>query len=248
MGVGGRFCIDKWEASLIDKRSGLALSPHYPPDRRLAAQIADTWEKQRLEIGSEAARQVPLPPLPDWQRRRDVDPVAISRPGVLPNGYLSALTSARACQNAGKRLCHYDEWLTACEGETRRKYPYGLEYRQGACNIFRALHPAMELHDNPATGHLDPRLGLVSEPSGDPLLRRTGATPACKSEWGREAAWDMNGNLDEWVDDEKGRFVGGFFSRAKRDGCESSVTAHPPSYLDYSTGARCCWAPPDEGR
>jgi sulfatase modifying factor 1 len=243
MAVEGRFCIDKWEASLIDKATRLPLSPYYPPDRRLAAQLAETWEKQRLEIGSDHARQIPLPPLPDWQRSRDVEPVAQSRAGVLPNGYLSGVMAERACNNAQKRLCRYEEWVTACEGDAKRRFPYGTEYRQGACNIFRAIHPALELHGNAALGHLDPRLNLVREESGDPLLRRTGATPACRSDWGAEAAWDMNGNLDEWVDDEKGRFVGGFFSRSKRDGCESSVTAHPKTYLDYSTGARCCWSP-----
>jgi hypothetical protein len=56
----------------------------------------------------------------------------------------------------------------------------------------------------------------------------------------------MNGNLDEWVEDEHGRFVGGFFSRSKQDGCESSVGVHPVTYFDYSTGVRCCRAPGDE--
>ena len=245
MAVEGRFCVDRWEASLIDRTTRLPLSPYYPPDRRLAVQIAETWEKQRLETGSDHARRIPLPPLPDWQRSREVDPVALSRPGVVPNGYLSGVMAERACRNASKRLCRYDEWLTACEGDAKRRFPYGTEYRQGACNIFRTIHPALELHGNASLGHLDPRLNLVREESGDPLLRRTGATPACRSSWGGDAAWDMNGNLDEWVDDEKGRFVGGFFSRSKRDGCESSVTAHPKAYLDYSTGVRCCWSKED---
>ena len=245
MAVGEKFCIDKWEASLIDKNTQLPISPHYPPDRRLAAKLADTWEQERLEIGSEAARRMPLPPLPAWERQREIDPVAVSRPGVVPNGYLSGIMAERACRNAGKRLCHYEEWLTACKGQAKRQFPYGDEYKQGACNIFRALHPAKELHDNASIGHLDPRLGLVREKNGDPLLRRTGATPACKSQWGDDAAWDMNGNLDEWVDDEKGRFVGGFFSRSRTDGCEASITAHPRPYLDYSLGTRCCWDPGD---
>src|SRR5262249_61409100 len=121
--------------------------------------------------------------------------------------------------------------------------PSGPEYSQGACNLSRPPPPPQDLHDNPSLGHLDPRLGLVREASGDPLLRRTGETRDCRSVWGAEAAWDMNGNLDEWVEDEKGRFVGGFFSRSKKDGCESSVSAHPKAYLDYSTGTRCCWSP-----
>jgi hypothetical protein len=237
------FCIDRWEASLIDKATGMSISPYYPPDRRLAVQIAATWEKQREEIGSDSARQIPLPPLPAWQRQRDLEPVAVSRAGVVPNGYLSGLVAERACKNAGKRLCRHDEWVLACEGEKRQRYPYGVEYRQGACNIFRALHPATELHDNPSIGHHDPRLNLVKEPNGDPLLHRTGATLTCRSPWGDDGLWDMNGNLDEWVDDDRGRFDGGFFSRSKRDGCESTVTAHKKDYFDYSTGTRCCWSP-----
>jgi hypothetical protein len=234
------FCIDRWEAQLVDKLTGMTLSPYYPPERKLAAQIAAQWEKQRLEIGSDEAREMPLPPLPEWQKKRDFEPMAVSRPNVVPNGYVSGVNAEKACRNAGKRLCRHHEWVLACEGDKQQRYPYGAEYKQGGCNIFRALHPAGALHDDVTIGHLDPRLNLVKEPSGDPLLRRTGATQSCKSAWGDDAAWDMNGNLDEWVEDDKGRFDGGFFSRSKREGCEQSVTAHKKDYFDYSTGVRCC--------
>ena len=50
----------------------------------------------------------------------------------------------------------------------------------------------------------------------------------------------MVGNLDEWVDEPGGAFLGGFYSRATQNGCEARVTEHPPEYFDYSTGARCC--------
>jgi hypothetical protein len=245
MAVKNRFCVDKWEASLVDKRTGIALSPYYPPDRKLALKLAEQWDKQRVDVGSPTAREMPLPPLPVWQRTHDPVPLAISRAGVVPNGYLSGVVAAEACKNANKRLCTWDEWRTACRGKADLQFPYGDHYEQGACNIFRRLHPAMELHDNPAIGHTDPRLNLVKD-GADPLLRKTGATARCKSEWDDDAAWDMNGNLDEWVDDDKGRFVGGFFSRSKRDGCESSVGVHPNTYFDYSTGVRCCRSPEDE--
>ncbi len=213
--------------------------------------------------------------------------MAISRPGVKPNGYLTQIVASRACANAGKRLCSPVEWRSACEGEKKRPYPYGDAYEHGACNIFRALHPAATLHGNASVGHLDPRLNTVREKNGDPLLRATGTTSRCKSEWGDDAAWDMNGNLDEWVDDgpdlgasagppaaasvsagvaasaepgptasvsakptpiplQTGRFLGGFFSRSKRDGCASSISKHLKSYFDYSTGTRCCWSPEPE--
>jgi formylglycine-generating enzyme required for sulfatase activity len=240
--VEGRFCVDRWEASLIDKQTQAAISPYYPPKRKRAVELYETWDKQRLEVGSEEARATPLPALPAWQRERDPEPMAVSKGGVVPNAYLSGETAELACKNAGKRLCRYDEWVTACQGEARQQFPYGAEYKQGACNIFRPAHPALVLHDDPSVGHLDPRLNLVKD-KGDPLLRRTGATKTCASKWGDDAIFDMNGNLDEWVEDEKGRFAGGFFSRSKKDGCQSVVTAHGRTYLDYSLGVRCCWSP-----
>ncbi|MCC6645204.1 MAG: SUMF1/EgtB/PvdO family nonheme iron enzyme [Polyangiaceae bacterium] len=236
----GRVCVDRWEAQLIDKSSGQALSPYYPPSRALAVRLRDQWDKERLTTGGPEAQAIGVPALPAWQTQREPELLAVSRPGAVPNGYVSGVQADRACKAAGKRLCTNAEWVTACEGAARRPFPYGDKYRQGACNIFRAKHPASVLHDNPSVGHLDPRLNLVRDASG-PLLRPTGGTPECKSDWGDAgAAWDMNGNLDEWVEDEKGRFNGGFFSRSKKDGCASTVGAHPKAYFDYSTGVRCC--------
>ncbi len=267
MRVATTFCVDRWEASLVDRISGMPLSPYYPPDRRLAVQIAATWEHEHLEVGSEEARRMPVPELPVWQREHEADPLALSKPGVKPNGYMSGAMAARACENAQKRLCRREEWVKACEGEAARPFPYGDRYAQGACNVFRAAHPGVVLHDNPSIGHFDPRMNLVAEKDGSPLLRLTGATPRCKSEWDGDAAWDMNGNLDEWVASDvgdvgetgdkdagapatdagkashKGLFLGGFYSRSKRDGCLSSVGQHQSTYLDYSTGTRCCWSP-----
>jgi hypothetical protein len=235
----GSFCIDRYEASLVERRTRAPLSPYYPPHRKLAERIHDRWERQRFAAGGPSAQALPVPPLPE-DMAEEPEIMAVSLPGAIPNGYLSGLDAERACKNAGKRLCRHEEWIRACKGRRQLQYPYGDSYRPGACNIFRSRHPAAELHDDASTGHLDPRLNLVKDERGEPLLRLTGATPTCKSEWDKDAAFDMNGNLDEWVDDEKGRFDGGFFSRSKKDGCLSSVGAHPRDYFDYSTGVRCC--------
>ena len=72
------------------------------------------------------------------------------------------------------------------------------------------------------------------------MLRRTGDTALCSSRWGDDEIFDMVGNLDEWVADEGGKFVGGFYARATREGCAASISAHPPEYFDYSLGVRCC--------
>ena len=103
------------------------------------------------------------------------------------------------------------------------------------------MHPAYILHGNSSIGHTDPRLNLVVERGVDPLLRLTGATPSCASRWNDDdSLFDMVGNLDEWIDDESGRFVGGFYARMTTMGCEARITSHSPSYYDYSLGTRCC--------
>jgi formylglycine-generating enzyme required for sulfatase activity len=73
-----------------------------------------------------------------------------------------------------------------------------------------------------------------------PLLRLTGEVTACTSTWGEDGVYDMVGNLDEWVEDENGTFLGGFYARSTRKGCGAAVTAHGPTYYDYSLGTRCC--------
>jgi formylglycine-generating enzyme len=158
---------------------------------------------------------------------------------VTPNGYLSGTLAELACRNAGKRLCTLEEWIFACRGEAARKFPYGEHYDSARCNVFRSTHPAQVLHGDSSTGHLDPRLNLVEDADG-PLLRKTGETPSCRSTWGNDAIEDMVGNLDEWVDAPEGAFLGGFYARSTREGCDAKVSSHPRSYFDYSLGTRCC--------
>ena len=235
--VAGRFCIDRFEMSMVDDEGERPLSPYYPPLQGLVGPIFDEWT-QRLLDGS-AGVDVPLPILGDWQRTETFRPRAVSRSGAVPQGYLSKPLAENACRAAGKRLCTIDEWTTACRGQQNTKFPYGGSYRQAACNVFRSDHPGLILHGNFSVDLLDPRLNTVVA-QGESLLRATGATATCKSVWGDDAVYDMVGNLDEWVDDPEGTFVGGFYARPTRNGCESKVTAHAATYLDYSTGARCC--------
>jgi sulfatase modifying factor 1 len=240
------FCVDRYEDILIDARSGERASPYYSPSSKTARYTAEVWESKRFTVGDAKAQAMPLPPLPAWQRERDMEPKAVSRKGVTPNGYVNGLQAAAACRNAGKRLCSIDEWRTACRGEQGRQFPYGDTYQQGKCNVFREAHPGAILHDDVTTGHTDPRLNQVTF-KGQPLLRKTGDTPECRSRWEDDAIYDMVGNLDEWVEDPKGMFAGGFYSRSAREGCERSTKAHPNTYADYSTGVRCCADLPSAG-
>jgi formylglycine-generating enzyme required for sulfatase activity len=180
-----------------------------------------------------------LPELPRWQEEEGWRPRAVSRHGTVPQGYVNQEMADQACRNAGKRLCSAEEWRTACQGEHRTLFPYGPEYQEGACNIARAAHPALLLYGTTASELDDPRLNSLGF-EGKPLLMPTGTSVRCASRWGPDAVYDMVGNLDEWIEDPAGTFVGGFYARDTRDGCLASIDRHDPDYLNYSLGFRCC--------
>lgn len=234
--VAGRFCVDRYEMTLVDAETERAWSPFYPPELSRAEVTHGFYEALLARKG--AHDTLALPPLPGFR----ISPMALTVPRVIPQGYLSADEADRACRAAEKRLCTEAEWVTACRGEDARDFPYGQNYVEGACNVYRESHPTFLLHNNAARFHDDPRANLVAV-DGRSLLRRTGETPACQSRWGEDAVFDMVGNLDEWVASEEGVFLGGFYSRGTRAGCFSRVSNHPRAYSDYSTGARCCADP-----
>ncbi|MBX3130687.1 MAG: hypothetical protein KF718_28465 [Polyangiaceae bacterium] len=230
----GQYCIDRWEASLVDLASRKPLSPYYPAHPATLQRVYAVWQVESRSSGVEQARAMPLPPVPPWQRA-EFQPVAVSRRGVVPNAYLSYPVARRACENAGKRLCTEDEWLRACRGSAA-----AARYVAGRCNVFRSLHPAVVLHGHASFGHTDPRLNLVVDAVTGPLLRTTGELVACRSGDPGEEIYDMVGNLDEWIADDKGVFLGGFYARSTTRGCDARIASHAPAYYDYSLGTRCC--------
>jgi formylglycine-generating enzyme required for sulfatase activity len=231
--IRGQFCIDRYEVSVVDARER-AVSPYYPPSHDELSHIYSVF---RQVTPKNPAPSLPQPP--GFALNEAFEARARSLPSVVPNGYMSGVMARRVCENAGKRLCGPAEWVTACKGQNATKFPYGNTYVDGVCNVFRASHPAVVLYSDASKNHLDPRLNLTSDADG-PLLRKTGATPRCRSDWGGDAIYDMVGNLDEWVDEPSGAFQGGFYSRSTREGCDARITVHPPPYSDYSLGVRCC--------
>ncbi len=237
--VAGTFCIDRYEISLVDSRDGRELSPHYPPTQEHTSSLFERWSRKAGASGRgmDGTLSVPLPP--SFQLLEKFAPRGRSVQGVLPAGYLTRGLAEAACKNAGKRLCERQEWVRACRGEADTQFPYGSEYRDGVCNVHRKHHPAGLLHGNSSKNHLDPRLGLTMDEDGT-LLRTTGETSTCVSRWGNDGIYDMVGNVDEWIAEPTGSFLGGFFSRGTKEGCASSIDSHDPGYMDYSLGSRCC--------
>ena len=236
------YCIDRYEVALQDTRRGRALSPYYHPDPGILRSTFKTWQARAPSSKTRLGRQLSVPEPPAWELSETFDIRALSERGVVPSGYLNYTKARQACRNAGKRLCTRQEWVTACRGEHDTQFPYGDSYEADRCNVNRPAHPAVLLHGNASIHHLDPRLNLA-EDRGKALLRRTGDTSSCGSAWGSDKVYDMVGNLDEWIEDPQGMFVGGFFSRATKEGCEAAISSHPPEYYDYSLGARCCLTP-----
>jgi len=134
-----------------------------------------------------------------------------------------------ACEAAGKRLCTASEWMTACQGATPvdddgsgsilddpiegRSYPYGAHYAQGYC------------HD-----------------SGDKDRHRSvpaGSRAACRSP---EGAYDLTGNVQEWVGAKPDEAVvmGGAWYYEDKASCGRSADTYGADWSSRTTGFRCC--------
>mgnify|MGYP001037429601 CR=1 FL=1 len=205
------YCIDKWEASIVELR--------------------------------EDGREVPHPPYEPVKKLRVK---AVTKPGVVPQGYISKNEAEAACKAAHKRLCTGEEWQLACRGKKSSKFPYGDERKKGYCND-SGRAPLLSLYPQLGDGVFasakamnDPRINQAPN-----TVAKTGAFSRCRNEFG---VYDMVGNLHEWtaeVNGSRGVFRGGYYQDTHRngDGCTYKTVVHGVDYHDYSTGFRCCADP-----
>lgn len=206
---------------------------------RIGGYCIDRYEAYVVELdaqGSESDHS-PYSPVDKLRVRAKV------AEGVVPQGYISQVQAASACENAGKRLCAAREFSVACRGsDPKASYPYGgTQHRSGKCN---------EGKGSAVSVVFGPAANFGSEQLNDPRLNqwsgglaKTGAYAASVSPFG---VFDLVGNLHEWsaevAANGHGYFRGGFYGDAEINGsgCSYVTKAHAANYHDYSTGFRCC--------
>jgi sulfatase modifying factor 1 len=214
--IGGRYCVDKYEASLV-------------------------------EIMADGSEQ-PWSPFTGMEGH---NVRAVSVKGQFPQGYISEKQAKAACGASGKRLCKAPEWKNACRGPEKTQYPYGNEDQPRVCNDHGKSPIGLRLQQGRDEGNPiewswswdrmnDPAMNQY-----DNTLAKSGEHDGCTNGYG---VYDMVGNLHEWVDDDNGTFLGGYYQDTHQngDGCDYKTMAHKAWYHDYSTGFRCCADPNEE--
>lgn len=263
------YCIDRYEASIVDKKTEEEASPQYIAslkgvyntqwqydtfnhkeiDPKLLPQLVQEW--QPLSMPARGPEQF-----------SSFEPLAISLPGKIPAGYVNKIIAAQACANAEKRLCTRKEWYKTCVGPDGPHpylndqgeeifpefYPYGAAYEKGKCNM--GLQPGRWppglLGRKNNEEMLDPRIGALLGKDGLPMRQENNAFPECRNEYG---VYNLLGNVHEIVADiytakrfpkERAMFVGSHYVRSAKQSCAEATTGHGDKYTDYSVGFRCC--------
>jgi hypothetical protein len=141
--------------------------------------------------------------------------------GAVPLVNVSWHEAAKACENAGKRLCTASEWKRACRNDSDtkpangRSYPYGDVFDRAKCNVL----------DNPKSKN---------------AVRPSGSFSGCA---GSLSIFDMSGNAAEWVtstDASNAPAYGGFYqSGAEESDCDTFLMLDKERNYPY-VGFRCC--------
>ncbi len=161
----------------------------------------------------------------------DVNPgqdgsAACSRPGVIPWTGVTWQEAVDACESIGAQLCGGVQWDEACKGPGRAIFPYGADYDPNVCNVLESPDGCLN-------------------PGSQCRVVATGVYEGCVSEAG---AFDMSGNVAEWVADlrpfgeEAYDVRGGSYLSADDNTirCRNANVSKEPGFTNPDLGFRCC--------
>ncbi len=221
------------ENVLIEEEEGLDGCPNgmTPINSTVCIDIYEAFVVEIDQYGNEL-------PFSPYKNPGTLTIKAKSAKNAVPQGYINEIQAKNACLQAGKRLCLRTEWEFACKSSNNYTYPYGNTRQPGVCNDARSVHPVIEYFES-SEDWIWSELGHPCINQLDNSLDKTGENQNCISECG---AFDLMGNLHEWIDDDAGTFKGGYYvdTVINGNGCNYTTTAHNVSHWDYSTGFRCC--------
>jgi len=155
---------------------------------------------------------------------------APNRRGAKPLVMQSANDAAAWCTAHRKRLCTEDEWISACEGDGHRTYPYGNDRIEGRCNDDMAWKTVDE-----STLAKWPAAEAQAHAKDLYQALPSGSKRKCSS---RAGVKDLTGNVEEWVVRTREHangwpyiLAGGYWSGCYGGGkptCRSTNSAHGP--------------------
>ncbi|MGB0588168.1 MAG: redoxin family protein [Myxococcota bacterium] len=221
--INNRLVTGSTAKDVLDYYIQMAMTNPIPP-ANVEAKVADAQTPRMVQMKTEKG--------PFWidafEAALDTQGRATSLPGVKP-AMASWFDAKAACEKSGKRMCTEEEWVSACIGEPAvddnkngfftdgavrgRLYPYGAFYEGGACRD----------SEDKYTGAAGP----------------TGASARCRTP---EGAYDMSGNLYEWIgeSEDKAAMIGGDWRSKTAATCRRRTKTYGPGIKNDTTGFRCC--------
>ena len=159
--------------------------------------------------------------------------------GAHPMTAVTAPEGEKWCNERGKELCTEEQWVAACQGVEKNKFPYGTQYKKGICNDDKEwINPSWK------------KIAKYPKPEGKAEVARlyqadpSGSRKGCVT---RTGVHDLTGNVAEWVVSTKSRYghvLKGCYWSGCYGGSPPSCTfanrAHAGTFRTYEAGFRCC--------
>ncbi|MBO5752498.1 MAG: SUMF1/EgtB/PvdO family nonheme iron enzyme, partial [Proteobacteria bacterium] len=163
----------------------------------------------------------------------------VSKAGVQPWYRPTFEEAVAACQSVGKHLCNADEWNAGCAGTDHKKYPYGNTYDPTICNGIDAYCACDS--SSCAESNVCPFAHCYLSCGSNLRIMPTGAFENCTNDAG---AYDISGNLWEFVDDGTGQpsVRGGAYNCIDSENLHQCSTIMPVNSIN-AYGFRCCKSP-----